>query len=424
VGRLQRAAAAFGPGLVFFVAAVGSEDLVANSAAGTSFGYSLLWTLPLILGARFFILEASARYVLVTGKSLLAGYCEVSRWASWVILAAALLRLHVHHLGGLLLMGGAANLLMPLNIPRADFVWGLVFWIIGFVLMFWGRYQMVEKWCRPLVFVLGGSLAAIALLSGPDPKAILSGAFIPSVPENQGAFSYLLVLAALAGAGANSMGNLKYAAFVHEKGWRDVSRLKIQRGDLVLSMVGILVMSALIQIASASVLGGEEVHLEHVEDLVPLFVRVLGEGGRVVLGLGIVAAIFTTYIGATTGYSLMVADLWRNLTKSERDPHESAGEHPTYRWSVLFYCISPLYVVFTDWKPIWLILINSAVLVVATPIIVLVLMRLTCDRTRMGEHINSLATNLALSFTILVAAYLTYRNGAALMAGLGNLFAG
>lgn len=401
---------AFGPGLVFFLAAVGAEDLVANSVAGLGYRYSLLWTLPVILLARFVILEASARYVLATGESLPAGYCRVSRWAAWLILVAILLRLHLHHLGSFLLIGGAADLLAPLPTTRSAKIWAVLFWALGFALMYWGRYRAVERWCRPLLLVLGGSLAAAALMSKPDPAALVRGALIPSVPEQQGAYSYALVLIALAGAGASSLGNLKYAAFVHEKGWRDLSFLKIQRVDLLLSVCGILLMSALIQIVAAGAFGQTDGRLETAEDLVPLFSRTLGEMGRVVLGLGLWSAVFTTYLGSTTGYSLLVADLWRNLVGAGGGTRGAAGEHPAYRWWLGWFCVSPLYVIFTDWQPVWLVLLSSALTVVVMPLVVLVLLRLTTDRARMGEHANGWVTNAALVSVALVSVYLIWRN--------------
>src|SRR5580765_6891160 len=63
----------WGPGIVFLLTAIGPQDLVSNSAAGAEFQYSLLWALVPILLIRYAILEASARYVLATGESLMNG---------------------------------------------------------------------------------------------------------------------------------------------------------------------------------------------------------------------------------------------------------------------------------------------------------------------------------------------------------------
>ena len=41
-----------GPGLVFVLSIVGPRDLVANSVAGSEFGYSLIWLLAVAIATR------------------------------------------------------------------------------------------------------------------------------------------------------------------------------------------------------------------------------------------------------------------------------------------------------------------------------------------------------------------------------------
>lgn len=425
MGRLRELVSGFGPGLVFLLASVGAEDLVTNSAAGMSYGYGLLWTLPLILIARFIILEASARYVVVTGESLLAGYCRVSRWVGLLLMIAILLRLHLHHISALLLIGESASLVAPLPVAGSAVVWGLAFWGAGFALAYWGGYNVIERWFRPLLVLLGGCLLLAAVASRPDPVALVRGVLVPSVPAEDGVFRYSLVLMALAGAGASSLGNLKYAAFVHEKGWRDRTFLTAQRRDLWFGIGGLLAMSILIQVAAAAALGPASGRLETASDLVPMFTSIFGDAGRVVLGLGLWSAVFTTYVGTTSGYSLLVSDMWRSLSSRQATVEGSAGAHPAYRWAVIWFCVSPLYVLLTDWQPVWLVLAATALLVVLTPLVVIVLLVLTSDRVRMGERANGWTTKAAMVLITAVAVYLTAQNAAALWAQLsGGYLAG
>ena len=76
--RLTRRLLTVGPGLVFILGAIGPRDLITNSMAGATHGYTLLWMLAVALVARYVILDATARYVMVTGESLLAGYEDVA----------------------------------------------------------------------------------------------------------------------------------------------------------------------------------------------------------------------------------------------------------------------------------------------------------------------------------------------------------
>jgi manganese transport protein len=215
---LRYLAESSGPGVVFLLASVGAQDFVSNATMGASYGYSSLWTLVLIVAARYLILESSSRYVLVTGDNLLTGYGRKGRWVVWVILVSLLLRRHISNLLQVLLLGSFAHLVLPLPEPASAKIWSLVLWSLGFALMYWGRYRVVERWGKPLIMLLGGSVATIALLSRPDPVAIAKGLFIPSVPPDQGIYSFAFLVMALVGTNAGSVGNLKYAAFVHEKG--------------------------------------------------------------------------------------------------------------------------------------------------------------------------------------------------------------
>jgi Mn2+/Fe2+ NRAMP family transporter len=415
---LGRAVCSAGPGIVFMLAVVGPQDLVSNSAMGASYGYSALWTLALILAVRYVILESSSRYVLVTGENLLTGYGRVGRWVVWLIFGSLLLKRHLSNLFQLLLLGNFAHLVAPLPTAASAKIWSASLWIAGFLLMYKGRYGLIERISKPLVTLLGGTLLAVALLARPDPGAVLRGFFIPTIPADQGAYTFVFLLMALAGSTAGSIGSLKYAVFVHEKGWRERSLLKRQRLDLLISVVGLFAMAALMQIAAAAVLRPQRGQVVEVEDLVPLFSSSLGAVGRVVLGLGIWAALFNTYLGSNTGYSLMVSQMYYGVLRPSHDAavggaaDASHSHRPAYRRCLVWFCLSPVYVLFTDWKPVLLTLFTTALFVILVPVVVLALLRLTNDKKLMGEYVNGWVTNLALLFAAAAACYLTYQNAA------------
>ena len=397
------------------LAAFGPEDFVSNATAGAIYGYSLLWTLALVVLTRYVILEATARYVVVTGETLMTGYARAGRWVVWVILVSIFVKRHLASLVHILLLGATMHLLFPLPVRWSSAIWAWIFSGLGFTLMYWGKYRMVEKVAKPLMVILGGSLLLAAVLSKPDLHAVARGALLPSVPEGYGVYSYTLVLMALTGAGAGSLSNLKYAAFVHERGWRDRSFLKRQRIDLLLSGIGLYLMFVLVQVAAAATLRSSGGELKRVEDLVPLFSAALGDAGRIVLALGLWAAVFTTYLGANTGYSLMVTDIWNNVLRRQQRPGSDPGprshaEHPAYRWCLIWFCASPMYVLLTSWKPLWLALLSAALMVVLLPVIVLVLLWMTNNRKRMGDHANGWAVNAAMLFAVVGAVYLTVAN--------------
>jgi Mn2+/Fe2+ NRAMP family transporter len=367
------------------------------------------------LAVRFVILDATARYVMATGKTLVAGFGRAGRGVIGLLFVVMLVRRHLSSLVKLTILGAAGHALLPLPTPYSTAIWGWASWVAGFALMFWGRYKAVERFSKPMAILLGGCLAAAALLSKPDVGSLLTGAFTPAIPESRGLYGPFLVIIAVMSAAAGSTGNLKYSAYVHERGWRDVSFLRTQRIDLLLSGCGIFAMLALIQIAAAGALRPQGILVGEIEDLIPMFSQVLGDGGRIVLAATLWSVVFTSYLGGT-GLVLMMTDAYhRHLRPSEPDPSadqdEGSAHLPAFRWLTLYTFLSPLYVFMTDWNPIGLVLAQSASSVLGLPVIIFIILRLTSNRKVMGEHANGWLTNVILAAAALTTIYLSFEAG-------------
>jgi Mn2+/Fe2+ NRAMP family transporter len=413
---LAKRALAIGPGLVFILAAVGPRDLISNSIAGAANGYSLLWLLVVALAARYVCLDASARYVMVSGESLLTGFGRCGRWVVGLWFVVAVLKRFVALLVKITLLGTAAHFVIPLSTPNSVIIWGLASWVGGFAMMYWGRYRLVERFSKLLALLMGASLAAAAVLSKPDLGNLVAGALTPSLPSDQAYYSPILVVMAVMSAASGSFGNLTYSAYVHETGWRKLSFLRTQRIDLLLSMGGMFLMLAMIQIAAAAALQPRGIQVNELENLIPIFAQVLGDGGRIVLGVSLWSITFSSYLGGGTGYALMFSDVYHRFVRpsdviAEQDHGAGASYLPAYRWVVLFTFVSPLYFFFfMDWTPVWLLLVLSAASVLALPIVVLAVLRLTADKKIMGAYANGWFTNAVLAITAATALYLAWRS--------------
>ena len=267
-----------------------------------------------------------------------------------------------------------------------------------------------------------------ALLSHPDPAGIARGMFVPTIPGTQGLYSALFVLMALIGTEAGSMTNLTYAYFIREKGWRGVSHLKQQRFDLAFGIVCVFLMGTLLQIAAAGTIHPLGIELEGAEDLVRIFSEALGVVGLVIFGLGLLGAAFSTFVGATAGYGLIITDICRSFIPRFKRPSNSGDEakdvkrDPIYRWSLIIWSFSPLYIVFTDVRPIWLVLMVSSVVVVLIPVLALTLLKITNDKSLMGKYKNGWFTNTVMILLVLLAVYFTFLNGIDLWNQLAGIF--
>ncbi len=400
-----------GPGIVFALTVIGAGDIVSNAAAGADYRYGLIWALALTLVFRYVWVGTAAKYVLVAEESLLQGYDRVGRWVSWVLLVSILVLRHVSNLYKVVLMGSVFSLFIPLPTHWSGTIWSLVLTFLGFAMMFWGGYPLIERFFKFLLLLLGGSLVVGAMMSRPDFPALLQGALIPSFPGQKGLYDIPFLLMALVGTEAGSMTNVTYTYFMHEKGWKTRADLKRQRFDLTFSVGCIFAMGALVQIAAAGTLGRQGISLESTSDLLRILGDSQGHIGLLVFGLGLLAAVFTGFVGGTTGYALIVTDIVRNVLP-DRDGKAGSADRPdfrrdpVYRACVALWSFSPLYILFIDVQPIWLLLAATAFGVCAIPLLAFCLLRITSDPARMGRFVNHWGTNFLLTLLGLVSLYL------------------
>jgi Mn2+/Fe2+ NRAMP family transporter len=416
LGGRVRAKGKLGPGLVYFFTALGPGTFLTSAVAGATYGYSLLWALALALVFRFVWVNTAASYVLVTRESLLQGYARVGSWVVWTTLVATIVVRHSSNLYTILLMGNAAHLLLPLPIPASAAIWSVALTILGVTMMAGGGYPLIERACTVVVVLLGMSLPVAAALSHADPAAIARGLLIPTIPNSTGLYSALLLLAAMIGAQAGSMSNLSYAYFATEKGWSGAEDLRRQRMDLLASTFCRFGIGTLLQVSAAATLLPLGIAPQSAEHLVRIFSGSLGVTGTVIFGVGLWGICFSSFVGGTMGYSLIVRDICRRfvpglkVTPDSSVFAEPSRRDPVYRWSVLLLGLSPLYIVFLGIEPVALTLLVRSMVLILIPVLIGALMMIANDRSLMGEHRPGVVTNAVLSLLVIVSVYLTVRD--------------
>jgi Mn2+/Fe2+ NRAMP family transporter len=143
-----------------------------------------------------------------------------------------------------------------------------------------------------------------------------------------------------------------------------------------------------------------------VEDLVPLFTTALGNTGKVLMALGLWTAVFNTYIGSNMGYALMVCDITASIRGGKQTPEQRSRLR---RWILVFFCVSPMYVLWTDWKPVPLVIASSLLMTAAVPMVTVLLLRIVTDRQRMGKYANSKISTAVMVVIVVASLVVTYR---------------
>lgn len=406
--RLWSLGSGIGPGVVFALSTIGVGDFVANTAVGAQHGYRLLWLLIVAGVFRFVWLRSSALYTLVTGETLIQGYSRIGHWLVWVVLIAMTVVQHLFSLFKYRLFGQCLNMVVPLG-PRGVQIWGLVTVAAALVFLMTGGYTRLERLLRWFVFLMGAVLVVAALASHPDPGAIARGLVLPSPGDAGGGYGTLLLAMAIIGTEVGSTLNISYSYFVLAKGWHSVAHLKMQQRDLLLGVGAIFLIGALLQITAAGTLFGGPPPRD-IDDLVQLFSPILGPFGRYVFGIGLWSAAFGSTLAIAAGSGMIATDMCRNVLPGVRAivgparADRPVQKDPVYRAMIFFWFLTPIYVLFTPWKPVFLGLLSSAIGLALMPLMSLALLRLTNTRALMGDRRNDIWSNLGLILICLVSS--------------------
>jgi Mn2+/Fe2+ NRAMP family transporter len=306
------------------------------------------------------------------------------------------------------LFGQCLNMVAPLG-PHGVAIWALLTVLASIVFLFTGGYTTLERILRWVVFLMGVALVVAAGASHPKSGEIIRGLLLPSPGQEGGGYGMLLLVMAIIGTEVGTTQNIAYSYFVQAKGWHSVRDLKIQQRDLLWGICTIFLAGALVQITAAGTLFGSPPPRD-ISDLFGLFATILGSFGRVVLGIGLWSAAFCGTLAISAGNGMIVTDMCRNVLPGIRRivgppvKDRPLQKDPIYRGVIVFWFVTPLYVLITSWKPVFLGLLASAMGLVLMPLMSLALLRITNDKKLMGEQRSGFWSNAGLVVMFLVSS--------------------
>ncbi len=165
---------AFGPGLLFASAAIGTSHLILATQGGAHYGPAIGWVILVALVAKYPFFEFGPRYATATGKSLLSAYIGQGRSA--LVAFAVMIGLAMFTVVGAV---GAAS--AGLFITFAGFeglsmtIANVVIFIITAVVLIIGRFALLDHFIKFLsVILLVSVLIAFTavVINGPVDKIV------------------------------------------------------------------------------------------------------------------------------------------------------------------------------------------------------------------------------------------------------------
>ncbi|MCZ2827762.1 Nramp family divalent metal transporter [Modestobacter sp. VKM Ac-2986] len=385
-----------GPGLVVAATGVGAADMVATLVAGSRYGYGLLWAVVLGVVLKIVLVEGAGRFTLATGYTIFEGWRSLGRWTTWYFAPYVMIWGFVY---GATAMSSAALPLAALFPVLPLWAWAIAMGLLGFVMVWFGRYETFEKITAALVGIMFVTVVGLAVIAAPGIPDVLAG-LVPRVPG--GGILYTL---ALAGGVGGTITLAAYGYWLREKGWYTPKWMKVMRIDnrMAYVMTGVFVVAMLIvgaevvRAAGVSLSAGDEGLLDLSTVLRDEYGDVVGVGFLV----GFWAASFSSIIGVWNGVSLMFADFWGNMRGKESGHPDTRVGGRYFKFYVLWLTFPPM-VLFALGQPIGLILAYGVLGSLFMPFLAITLLGLLNGRRIPAEHANKLGSNIALGVIALI----------------------
>ncbi|MFF1382163.1 Nramp family divalent metal transporter [Arthrobacter sp. NPDC058288] len=292
--------ALMGPAFVVGAWQFGPGNLTTAVQAGSRFDYSLVWVIAVSTVLMIFFTDMSVRLGITAPGSLITAIKQ--HLGKWVGVLAGL------GVFGITLMFSVGNAVgsglgLSLVFGGSPVIWSVVCTAaVGFVLAFRNVYGVVEKALLIIVVLMGIAFIASTVVAQPDWYRSMEG-MVPSLPAG----SEILIVALV---GTNFSIN---AAFYTSYGIKENGRTRADYRDITLvdTIPGIVapgIMTALVIMVAAAVLGKTGAEAGTINALASVFAPLAGPVGSVLFALGLSGAAFSSMIANATAGGTMLSD--------------------------------------------------------------------------------------------------------------------
>jgi len=399
--RLSKTLALFIPGIFLLGFNIGTGSVTAMAKAGATYGMSLLWTIVASCLATFFMINAYGKLTLVTGETALQAF-----------------RRHIHPLVGLFfivaLTAGVSGSVMGVMGIVAEIssewskalveggiepIWFAVFFVALVYFIFWnGTTQFFERSLAVVVAIMAVCFILNFFILMPPPVEIARGLLptLPDVPLDEGRGPFL-VIASMVGTTVFSGLFIIRTTLVKEAGWT-IADSKKQRNDAIVAVGMMFVISGSVMAAAAGTLYVEGLGLDNASQMIGLLEPLAGSFATTIFVVGIVAA------GVSSQFPnvLMLPWLLCDFNQSARNM-----TLPRYRLIVLVISLLGLVVPIFEARPVFVMIVSQAFNAVILPVTVACILYLGNRRDLMGEHRNTITSNVVLTAILLFSLVTT-----------------
>ena len=374
-----------GPGLLVTVGFIDPGNWASNMAAGSQFGYSLLWVVTLSTIMLIVLQHNAAHLGIATGMCLAEATSRfLPRLLGRAILGTAYLACVATAMAEVL--GGAVALQMLFGLPlRFGCV---VVAAASMTMLLTSSYKQAERWIIAFVSVVGLSfLAELAMVEVDWPRAAVSWA-TPSMPAGSTATVVSILGAVVMPHNLFLHSEIIQSMHFEGRGQKVVEeRLRYELLDTLFSMgIGWAINSAMIIMAAATFFSAG-IQVDDLSQAASTLVPIAGPAASIVFALALLFAGVSSSITAGMAAGTITAGM-AGEPYDIRDQHSAWGVIGTFAAAA----VAVLFIQDTFAGLVW----SQVLLSIQLPLTVFMQIYLTSSKQVMGRYANGRGLKLLL----------------------------
>jgi manganese transport protein len=367
-----------GPGLLVTVGFIDPGNWASNLAAGSDYGYTLLWMVTLSTVMLIILQHNVAHLGIATGLCLSeAATVHTSPRVSRTILGSAMIASISTSLAELL--GGAIALQMLFGIPVK--IGAVITLITVLILLFSNSYRKMEKWIIGFVSIIGLSFIYELTLTHIDWGQAMVGWVKPVIPDGS-----MIVVMSVLGAVVMPHNLFLHSEIIQSRQWNREDEAVIKKQlrfeflDTLFSMiVGWAINSAMILMAAATFFHFS-IPVSELQQAKDMLMPLLGNNAANIFAVALLfAGIASTITSAMAGGSIFAGIF--NEPFDLKDNHSRIG--------VLISLLVALVVIFLISNPFKGLIFSQMLLSMQLPFTIFLQIYLTSSKKVMGKYANS-----------------------------------
>jgi len=387
-----------GPGLLVTVGFIDPGNWASNLAAGSYFGYTLLWMVTLSTIMLIILQHNVAHLGIATGLCLSEAATKfIAPWASRALLSSAMAASVSTSLAEIL--GAAIALSMLFNIPIP--AGAILTFLFVMILLITNTYNKVEKFIIAFVSIIGLSFLYEMTLVKIDWVSAGIGWVRPSVPEGS-----IIIIMSVLGAVVMPHNLFLHSEIIQSRQWNLENEKVIKKQldfelfDTLFSMIlGWAINSAIIILAAATFFQ-HNIHIDELQKASDILKPLLGIHASSIFAVALLfAGVASSITSGMAGGSIFAGFFC--------EPYDIHDNHT--RMGVFISLFLALIIIFFIRDPFYGLILSQMILSIQLPFTILAQVYLTASRKVMGKYVNKKQTTFILLLVGGIVIYLNIR---------------